>query len=92
MLRHQTLKATLDWSYAVLSAEEQAALQQLAIFRGWFTATAAVAVLAVPNPDDIIDNLVNKSLVAIEPGSDGTRFRLLDTTSGSGTCSVSKIS
>lgn len=80
LLRHQTLRATLDWSYMVLSIEEQSALQQLSIFRGWFSMPAAVAVLAGFDPDDLIDNLVSKSLMVIEPGSEGTRFRLLDTT------------
>ncbi len=80
LVRHQTLRATLDWSYLVLTPEEQRALQQLSIFRGWFTTAAAAAVLSSPDADDLIDNLVSKSLLAIEPGSDGTRLRLLDTT------------
>lgn len=80
LLRHQTLRATLDWSYMVLPTEEQGALQQLSIFRGAFTATAAAALLDGCDADDVLDNLVSKSLIAIEPGSDGKRYRLLDTT------------
>ncbi|MCV3765129.1 ATP-binding protein [Rhizobium sp. TRM95796] len=78
LLRHQTLRATLDWSYFVLTPEEQTALQQLSIFRGWFTADAASAVL--DDPDDVVEGLVSKSLVVAEALSDTTRYRLLDTT------------
>ncbi|KAA1232738.1 AAA family ATPase [Agrobacterium tumefaciens] len=78
LLRHQTLRATLDWSYFVLTPEEQKAIQQLSIFRGWFTVDAASAVL--DHPDDVIEDLVSKSLVVAEPLSDTTRYRLLDTT------------
>lgn len=80
LLRHQTLRATLDWSYMVLPEEEQIALQRLSVLRGQFSIRAAAALLDLPYPDDMIDNLVAKSLIAIEPGSDGQRFRLLDTT------------
>ncbi|THV12692.1 ATP-binding protein [Rhizobium rhizophilum] len=76
--RHQTLRATLDWSYFVLTAEEQSALQKLSIFRGWFTGDAALSVLAAP--DDVVESLVQKSLVVAEPLSELTRYRLLDTT------------
>jgi predicted ATPase/DNA-binding winged helix-turn-helix (wHTH) protein len=78
LLRHQTLRATLDWSYFVLTPEEQRAIQQLSIFRGWFTAEAASAVL--DDPEDVVEDLVSKSLVAAEALSDTTRYRLLDTT------------
>lgn len=80
LLRHQTLRATLDWSYTVLPPEEQRALQQLSIFRGVFTTTSAFALLDGRDAVEVIDNLVSKSLIAIEPGSDGKRYRLLDTT------------
>jgi predicted ATPase/DNA-binding winged helix-turn-helix (wHTH) protein len=78
LLRHQTLRATLDWSYFVLTPQEQTAVQQLSIFRGWFTDDAASAVL--DDPDEVVENLVSKSLVVAEALSDTTRYRLLDTT------------
>lgn len=78
LLRHQTLRATLDWSYFVLTPKEQRAIQQLSIFRGWFTTDAASAVLY--DPDEVVDDLVSKSLVVAEALSDTTRYRLLDTT------------
>src|SRR5262249_33515366 len=43
--RHQTLAATLDWSYNLLSEREQTTLRQLAIFHGPFSLDDAVAVV-----------------------------------------------
>ena len=48
--RHQTLTATLDWSYDALSESEQAALRRLSVFAGGFTLDAAQAVAA----DDLV--------------------------------------
>nr|WP_281285514.1 winged helix-turn-helix domain-containing protein [Rhizobium glycinendophyticum] len=78
LLRHQTLRATLDWSYFVLTPEEQRAIQRLSIFRGWFLPDAASAVL--DDPDEVVESLVSKSLMVAEALSDTTRYRLLDTT------------
>ena len=46
LARHQTLRATLDWSYGILSAEEQTILRRLAVFRSGFSLESAVAVAA----------------------------------------------
>ncbi|AJC79777.1 response regulator protein [Rhizobium etli bv. phaseoli str. IE4803] len=78
--RHQTLRATLDWSYNTLSDTERTALQELSVFRGWFGANAAVDVLSAELPEDDLASLVSKSLVAADTRSAGTRYRLLDTT------------
>lgn len=84
MPRHQTLKATLDWSYDRLPATERALLNRLSIFNGTFTLRGASAVCSgddLPEsdiPDGVID-LVAKSMVAVNLGSD-TAYRLLDTT------------
>lgn len=78
--RHQTLRATLDWSYNILSEAEQAALMELSIFRGWFNGEAAAAVLSSQNPEEELVSLVAKSLVTADTQSIGTRYRLLDTT------------
>jgi predicted ATPase/DNA-binding winged helix-turn-helix (wHTH) protein len=83
MPRHQTLKATLEWSYDLLGEEERHVLNRLAVFSGGFTFEAAVAVVA----DDAVDEakvsdclweLRSKSMIAIY-GQD-SRLRLLDTT------------
>jgi predicted ATPase/DNA-binding winged helix-turn-helix (wHTH) protein len=83
--RHQTLRATLDWSYELLPAPERVMLRRLAIFAGGFTLTAAsaVAVSAEFAASDVVDgvaNLVAKSLVAADVGGAIARYRLLETT------------
>jgi predicted ATPase/DNA-binding SARP family transcriptional activator len=82
--RHRTLRATMDWSYALLAAREQVLLRRLAIFAGTFTLDAAEMVCAgAPlEPEDILDGvatLVDKSLVVMEPGDGVARYRLLET-------------
>jgi predicted ATPase/class 3 adenylate cyclase len=74
--RQATLRATLDWSWDLLSPDEQRALAQLSVFEGGFTLEAAEAVLALPDmwPTDAVQALVDKSLVRAV--SDG-RFDLL---------------
>jgi predicted ATPase len=42
--RHQTLRATLDWSYGLLTEEEQTLLRRLSVFAGGWTLEAAEAV------------------------------------------------
>jgi predicted ATPase/DNA-binding winged helix-turn-helix (wHTH) protein len=80
--RHQTLGATLDWSYNLLSQPEQRILRHLAIFVGAFSLEDAVAVvgegLGSAEVAEIIAALVDKSLVALDPAA-SLRYRLLDT-------------
>jgi predicted ATPase len=83
--RHQTLRATLDWSYWLLPETERAVLRRLAIFAGNFGLEAAAAVVggAEVSPADIIDgiaNLITKSLVTAGVGDASERYRLLETT------------
>jgi predicted ATPase/DNA-binding winged helix-turn-helix (wHTH) protein len=83
--RHQTLRATLDWSYDLLADAERIVLRRLAIFAGSFSLRAASAVVssAELSPSDAIDrlsNLVARSLVSTETDSSLVRYRLLDTT------------
>ena len=77
--RHQTLTATLDWSYELLPASERAALRRLAIFAGDFSLGSAAAVAGDLGADTMA-TLVTKSLVAADLRSDPTAYRLLDTT------------
>ena len=63
--RQATLRATLDWSWNLLAAAEQAALAQLSVFEGGFTLEAVEAVVAVPDAwaGDLLQGLIDKSLV-----------------------------
>jgi predicted ATPase/DNA-binding winged helix-turn-helix (wHTH) protein len=83
--RHQTLRATFDWSYELLAEPERVILRRLAVFAGVFSLEAACAVAASPEaaPSEVVDgvsSLVAKSLVAAEIDSAIARYRLLDTT------------
>lgn len=77
--RHRTLRATLDWSYDVLPAVQQTALQRLSVLRGWFSVSTADAVLDGA-AEDAIHELVSKSLVVADKRAAATRYRLLDMT------------
>lgn len=83
--RHQTLGATLDWSYDLLSEDEKTVLCRLSLFVGPFTLQAAQAVAAESEEAasvfiDIIMKLVDKSLLMVSPDGDENLYRLLDTT------------
>ena len=81
--RHQTLRATLDWSYELLSEPERLLLRQLSIFPGGFTIDAAAAVVGAGSAlgiSDTLSNLVSKSLVSLDRSAPTDRWRLLETT------------
>jgi len=83
--RHQTLAATLDWSYDALSEPEQAALRRLSIFAGCFTLDSAQAVVtndSVISSDvvEVVASLVSKSLISADVTTAIGHYRLLDTT------------
>jgi predicted ATPase/DNA-binding winged helix-turn-helix (wHTH) protein len=88
--RHQTLNATLDWSYGLLPAREQMVLRRLAVFAGPFTLDAAEAVAGAGVAGDgvakggelgePVASLVAKSLIVSDNSGGRVRFRLLDTT------------
>jgi non-specific serine/threonine protein kinase len=81
--RHQTLEATLDWSYDLLPASEQRGLRCFAVFAGGWTLEAAEAVgAAVVAPAEmlpVLANLVDKSLVVVEQSARETRYHFLET-------------
>ncbi len=83
--RHQTLAATLDWSYDALSESEQAALRRLSVFAGGFTLEAAQAVAtdALVSRSDIVDivgSLIAKSLLNADVSTAIGHYRPLDMT------------
>jgi predicted ATPase/DNA-binding SARP family transcriptional activator len=82
--RHRTLRATMEWSYQLLTEREQVLMRRLSLFFGSFTLDAA-EVVCTGDPletEDILDGvsaLVDKSIVAMEPGDGVARYRLLET-------------
>ncbi|WP_085689126.1 MULTISPECIES: winged helix-turn-helix domain-containing protein [unclassified Pseudomonas] len=83
--RHETLRATLDWSFNLLDSCEQTCLRRLGVFRGAFTLESAAAVIVgqAIEPDEVlpsISQLVAKSLLNVEVGDEEVFYRLLDTT------------
>jgi predicted ATPase/DNA-binding SARP family transcriptional activator len=80
--RHQALRAAMDWSYDLLPAQERRVLGELSVFAGSFGLAQVAEVCSAGNRAaalDMVDRLASKSLVAAEPGEDGTRYRLLET-------------
>ena len=93
MPRQQTLQASVQWSYQLLSAREQALLRRLSVFQGGFSLDAAERVgsddSGTPGGDaepieayavlDLLAQLVDKSLVTFDDGGAAGRYRLLET-------------
>ncbi|HEU5328589.1 MAG TPA: LuxR C-terminal-related transcriptional regulator [Thermomicrobiales bacterium] len=81
--RQQTLQATLDWSYALLTPAEQLLFRRLAVFAGGFSLLGAEAVAGDSFAEaailDLLVRLVDKSMVLREQQSAGeARYRLLE--------------
>jgi predicted ATPase/DNA-binding winged helix-turn-helix (wHTH) protein len=82
--RHQTLRATLEWSYGLLTRDERKVFHRLAVFAGGFTLSAACRVVrgdefSESDVLDLLSSLVNKSLVATDADPARRRYRLLET-------------
>ncbi|HSL82356.1 MAG TPA: hypothetical protein VLF66_06235, partial [Thermoanaerobaculia bacterium] len=82
--RHRTLRETIEWSYRLLSEEEQLLLQRLSVFAGTFPLEAAEVVCSCPPIDgedvlDLLASLVDKSMVTMELHQGEARYRLLET-------------
>jgi predicted ATPase/DNA-binding winged helix-turn-helix (wHTH) protein len=83
--RHQTLRATLDWSYELLPEPERCLLRRLGVFPAGFTLEAAIAVMGDQGHTtsvilDEIANLAAKSLVTLDESAPTGCWRLLETT------------
>ncbi|HET6561564.1 MAG TPA: BTAD domain-containing putative transcriptional regulator, partial [Marmoricola sp.] len=81
--RQQTLRATVDWSYQLLSETEQGVFDRLSVFQGGWTLMSAEGVLGDEDTDtgavlDTIGRLVEQSMVVVEPGPT-SRYRMLET-------------
>ncbi|BCW87533.1 hypothetical protein sos41_06630 [Alphaproteobacteria bacterium SO-S41] len=83
--RQQTLKATLDWSYDLLSPQEQGTLADLSIFRERFGLDEAIALARLRGLGELdvletLDSLVAKSLLVVERRGSLTLYRMLEIT------------
>ncbi len=82
--RHQTLRATIDWSYNLLTEPERILFRRLSVFAGGFTLEAVSAICAGADIDaasvlDALSHLVDKSLVIVDRQAVESRYRLLET-------------
>jgi predicted ATPase/DNA-binding CsgD family transcriptional regulator len=86
--RHQTLRATLQWSYELLDEQERELFRRLSVFAGGWTLEAAEAVgaepakvggrVSTPPVLDLLSLLADKSLVTAEEDNDVFRYRMLE--------------
>ncbi|ASU84028.1 AfsR/SARP family transcriptional regulator [Nocardiopsis gilva YIM 90087] len=87
--RHRTLHAVVDWSWNLLTPNGQAAMRRLSVFPDGFTADAARRLLESGDehagmgpgkaPPDVLEHLVDQSLLKVDDTPSGTRFRMLET-------------
>ncbi|MBP2276095.1 ATP-binding protein [Sphingomonas sp. PL20] len=85
LARHETLEAMLDWSFELLTPDERLVFACLSLFRSGFDLAAAVQVATLGAAEEVrtaqaILQLAAKSLLVIEPSSQGVTYRLLETT------------
>lgn len=76
--RHRTLEAVIGWSWDLLTDEERRALAWLSVFQDGFDRTTATSVLG-PDGSDLVDALVEQSLLVLTEDAGTARFRALET-------------
>ena len=82
--RHQTLRATVSWSYQLLTDDERCLFDRLSVFAGGFDLRVTETICGFNPIDeadvlDLISSLVDKSMVVADRGAFGMRYRLLET-------------
>jgi predicted ATPase/DNA-binding winged helix-turn-helix (wHTH) protein len=85
MPRQKTLRATLDWSFELLTSRERVLLTHCGIFADTFTLETAAAVCLEPGDGghsllDDLSNLADKSMLLVDTNDDPVRYRLLEST------------
>ncbi|HET9578938.1 MAG TPA: tetratricopeptide repeat protein [Usitatibacter sp.] len=83
--RHQTLRATMDWSHDLLARDKRVMLRRCGIFAGDFTVEAAISVAGFDPIDadavtELVPQLVDRSLLIADTTGASARYRLLETT------------
>ncbi|HET6315328.1 MAG TPA: hypothetical protein VFG86_02640, partial [Chloroflexota bacterium] len=81
--QHQTMRATLDWSYNLLCEQERTALQRMSVFAGGWTLELAEEVcvgtgISQAQILDLLQQLVDKSMVLVDATQTVARYRLLE--------------
>lgn len=76
--RQRTLRSAIAWSLGLVSDDARGALLRASVFRGGFTREAAEAVCAVSDVDVVLDELVNRSLLEVDPSVEPPRYRMLE--------------
>ena len=79
---HRTVESAVDWSYSLLEPDERRLFDELSVFAGGFTATAAAGVFSRRSTDaevfGLLANLADKSMVVVTGGARAGRYRLLE--------------
>jgi serine/threonine-protein kinase PknK len=93
--RHQTLKATMDWSYSLLTKPERTLLRRLSIFSGGWTLETAEKVTGFGDGDkldvlNLLSQLIDKSLVFVQKQRYAARYGMLETVRQYGISKLSK--
>ncbi len=81
--QHQTIRATIDWSYELLCEQERVLLRRLSVFAGGWTLQLAEVVCSGAGIDqasvlDLLEQLVDKSMVLVDARNAVARYRLLE--------------
>lgn len=84
MPRQQTLQATVEWSFGLLTASERSTLMRLSVFAGGFDLEAAEQLCSTAEVDafdvaDLVGSLVDKSLLLADHSAESVRYHLLET-------------
>jgi predicted ATPase/DNA-binding NarL/FixJ family response regulator len=80
--RHQTLRATIDWSHGLCTPEERAVWARASVFVGGFDLDAAEHVCGGPDIGsvlDVVESLLDKSVLVREDAGSRVRYRVLET-------------